>query len=60
MQDLNFSPFQAGGAQCDVFLSERLANKSTRPSQGQQGHGAADQRFTFAEGLHNPSGRGGA
>ena len=39
----------------DVFLSERLANKITL-LRDSKGSGAADQRFTFAEGLHNPSG----
>jgi len=38
-----------------VFLSERKANKITL-LRDSKGSGAADQRFTFAEGLHNPSG----
>jgi glucose/arabinose dehydrogenase len=39
----------------DVFLSERTANKITL-LRDSKGRGAADQRFAFADGLHNPSG----
>ena len=39
----------------DVFLSERIPNKITL-LRDSKGTGVADQRFTFAEGLRNPSG----
>ena len=39
----------------DVFLSERQA-KAITLLRDSKSAGAADQRFTFAEGLHNPSG----
>jgi glucose/arabinose dehydrogenase len=39
----------------DVLLSERLGNKITL-LRDTNGDGRADQRFTYAEGLRNPSG----
>ena len=53
--DLSFPRFPAVAPNGDVFVSERLANKITL-LRDSKGTGAADQRFTFAEGLHNPSG----
>jgi glucose/arabinose dehydrogenase len=53
--ELSFPRFPAVAPNGDVFLSERLANKITL-LRDTKGSGAADQRFTFAEGLHNPSG----
>src|SRR5579863_6337931 len=53
--DLSFPRFPAVAPNGDVFVSERLANKITL-LRDSKAAGAADQRFTFAEGLHNPSG----
>src|SRR5260221_11458930 len=53
--ELSFPRFLAVGPHGDGFLSERLANKVTL-LRDTNGTGAADQRFTFAEGLDNPSG----
>src|SRR6478609_4719341 len=52
---LSFARFPAVAPNGDVFLSERLANKVTL-LRDTRGTGAADQRFTFADGFHNPSG----
>ena len=52
---LTFARFPAVAPNGDVFLSERLANKVTL-LRDSKGTGAADQRFTFADGFHNPSG----
>jgi len=53
--DLTFPRFPAVAPNGDVFLSERTANKVTL-LRDTKNSGAADQRFTFADGLHNPSG----
>ena len=53
--DLTFPRFPAVAPNGDVFLSERTANKVTL-LRDSKNSGAADQRFTFADGLHNPSG----
>ena len=53
--DLTFPRFPAVAPNGDVFLSERTANKITL-LRDSKNSGAADQRFTFVEGLHNPSG----
>ncbi len=47
--------FMAVAPNGDVFLSERTAGKVTL-LRDSKGTGTADQRFTFAEGLRNPSG----
>jgi glucose/arabinose dehydrogenase len=52
---LTLPRFMAVAPNGDVFLSERLASKVTL-LRDSKGTGAADERFTFAEGLHNPSG----
>ncbi|MCX7281911.1 MAG: PQQ-dependent sugar dehydrogenase [Alphaproteobacteria bacterium] len=52
---LTFPRFMGIAPNGDVFLSERKANKVTL-LRDSKGAGAADQSFTFAEGLHNPSG----
>jgi glucose/arabinose dehydrogenase len=52
---LTSARFPAVASNGDVFLSERLANKLTL-LRDTKGTGAADQRFTFADGFHNPSG----
>jgi glucose/arabinose dehydrogenase len=52
---LTFARFVAVAPNGDVFLSERLANKVTL-LRDTKNSGAADQRFTFADGFHNPSG----
>jgi glucose/arabinose dehydrogenase len=52
---LTLPRFMAVAPNGDVFLSERLASKITL-LRDSKGAGAADERFTFAEGLHNPSG----
>lgn len=52
---LDFARFPAVAPNGDVFLSERLQNKITL-LRDTRNSGAADQRFTFAEGLRNPSG----
>ncbi|RZI71236.1 MAG: sorbosone dehydrogenase, partial [Rubrivivax sp.] len=54
-EGLTSARFLASAPNGDVFLSERLGKKITllRDSTGK---GVADQRFTFAEGLYNPSG----
>jgi glucose/arabinose dehydrogenase len=52
---LTLPRFMAVAPNGDVFLSERLASKITL-LRDSKGTGAADERFTFAEGLHNPSG----
>jgi len=52
---LDFARFPAVAPNGDVFLSERLKNKITL-LRDTKNSGSADQRFTFAEGLHNPSG----
>lgn len=52
---LTIPRFMAVAPNGDVFLSERLASKITL-LRDSKGTGAADERFTFAEGLHNPSG----
>jgi glucose/arabinose dehydrogenase len=52
---LTIPRFMAVAPNGDVFLSERLASKVTL-LRDSKGTGAADERFTFAEGLHNPSG----
>jgi glucose/arabinose dehydrogenase len=52
---LDFARFPAVAPNGDVFLSERLQNKITL-LRDTKNSGAADQRFTFAEGLRNPSG----
>jgi glucose/arabinose dehydrogenase len=52
---LTFARFPAVAPNGDVFLSERLANKVTL-LRDTKGAGVADQRFTFADGFHNPSG----
>src|SRR5690349_7281272 len=52
---LDFARFPAVAPNGDVFLSERLQNKITL-LRDTKNSGAADQRFTFADGFHNPSG----
>jgi glucose/arabinose dehydrogenase len=52
---LTSARFLAAAPDGDVFLSERLGSKITL-LRDSKGTGAADQRFTFAEGLKNPSG----
>lgn len=52
---LTSARFLAVAPDGDVFLSERLGNKITL-LRDTRGAGVADQRFTFAEGLKNPSG----
>jgi glucose/arabinose dehydrogenase len=52
---LTSARFLAVAPNGDVFLSERLGGKITL-LRDTKGRGVADQRFTFAEGLTNPSG----
>ncbi|MCU1386631.1 MAG: sorbosone dehydrogenase [Acidobacteria bacterium] len=52
---LTIARFMAVAPSGDVFLSERLPNKITL-LRDSKGTGVADERFTFAEGLKNPSG----
>jgi glucose/arabinose dehydrogenase len=52
---LTSARFLAVAPNGDVFLSERLGSKITL-LRDTRGSGVADQRFTFAEGLKNPSG----
>ncbi|HJT43719.1 MAG TPA: PQQ-dependent sugar dehydrogenase [Rhizomicrobium sp.] len=52
---LTSARFPAVAPNGDVFLSERRGNKITL-LRDTKGTGVADQRFTFAEGLRNPSG----
>jgi glucose/arabinose dehydrogenase len=52
---LTIARFMAVAPNGDVFLSERIPNKITL-LRDSKGTGVADQRFTFAEGLRNPSG----
>jgi glucose/arabinose dehydrogenase len=52
---LTSARFLAVAPDGDVFLSERLGSKITL-LRDSKGRGVADQRFTFAEGLKNPSG----
>jgi glucose/arabinose dehydrogenase len=52
---LDFARFPAVAPNGDVFLSERLQNKVTL-LRDTKNSGAADQRFTFADGFRNPSG----
>jgi glucose/arabinose dehydrogenase len=52
---LTIARFMAVAPNGDVFLSERLPKKITL-LRDSKGAGVADQRFTFAEGLRNPSG----
>ncbi len=54
-EGLTSARFLAVAPNGDVLLTERLGNKVTLLRDG-NGDGKADQRFTFAEGLHNPSG----
>ncbi len=52
---LTIARFLAVAPNGDVFLSERLPNKITL-LRDTRGTGTADERFTFADGLKNPSG----
>lgn len=52
---LTIARFMAVAPNGDVFLSERIPNKITL-LRDSKGTGVADQRFTFADGLKNPSG----
>jgi glucose/arabinose dehydrogenase len=54
-EGLTSARFMAVAPNGDVFLTERLGNKVTL-LRDSNGDGRADQRFTFAEGLRNPSG----
>jgi glucose/arabinose dehydrogenase len=54
-EGLTSARFLATAPNGDIFLSERLGKKITL-LRDSKGAGVADQRFTFADGLTNPSG----